>query len=75
LTRNLQKIIPSLLSHFAAQAGLNFLPDRQSTPESRLSGAGQTQPSCAPVFATVLGDPTLADHNGEGSRQAGAVHR
>src|SRR5207248_11366402 len=64
-----------LLPHFAAQARLNFLPDRQSAPELRLSGPRKTQPSFSPVFAAALANPALAHHDGEGSRQTCAVHR
>ena len=37
--RELQKIVPSLLSELPAQARLNVVPDGLSAPELRLSGA------------------------------------
>jgi hypothetical protein len=70
----LKKIVPDLLSEPAAQAGLNFLPDGQGTVELRFTGAGEIEASFAAVLAGALGEPALTAHDGESSREAGAIH-
>lgn len=74
LTVQLKEVLPCLVSDLAAQAGLNFLPERQGASELSFASLGQPQPALTTVFPTALRDPAMAAHDGERASQGCAVH-
>jgi|SRR5271170_1525102 hypothetical protein len=71
----LEKAIPGLVPKSVAQTGLDFFPNGEGAYEQRFSCGRETYPSFTLVLAAALCDPSLAAHDGERAREAGAVHR
>lgn len=53
---------------------LNFLPNGEGTLQLFFTGVRKTKPALSPIFATPLGDPAFAGHDGDGASQTGAIH-
>jgi len=68
-------VLPSLRPHLTAQAGLDFLPYRQSTPEFCRSTLGEAQQAFSPVPARAFCDPAPPAHDFQSPSQGSAVHR